>query len=50
MPRLPSEVRTAPPPARSEQSTNYLPAEASAQAGKKKSGARKIRNANKIFL
>jgi len=28
----------------------YLPAEASAQAGKKKSGARKIRNANKTFL
>ena len=28
----------------------YLPAEASAQAGKKKSGARKIRKAEKTFL
>jgi len=28
----------------------YLPAEASAQAGKKKSGARKLKNAKKTFL
>jgi len=28
----------------------YLPAEASAQAGKKKSGARKSKNAKKTFL
>jgi hypothetical protein len=28
----------------------YLPAEASAQAGKKESGARKLKNAKKTFL
>jgi len=48
---------SAPPPALSGAEPSkkvffsfYLPAEASAQAGKKKSGARKLKNAKKTFL